>query len=82
MWVRFTADYDFSPEARAGRVTIAYKAGMVMNVTRECSEKAKAANAGKPTAKAESVEQPELGDTSPLDAGDEGHGAVFGSQDR
>lgn len=39
MWVRFTADYDFRPSARRG-VTIAYKAGMVENVTRECGERA------------------------------------------
>lgn len=43
MWVRFTADFDFSPEARRGRLTRAYKAGMVENVTRECAEKALAA---------------------------------------
>jgi hypothetical protein len=43
MWVRFTANYDFSPDAKGGRVTIAYKAGMVMNVTRECGDKAIAA---------------------------------------
>lgn len=40
MWVRFTADFPFSPEVRGGRVTIAYKAGMTMNVTRECADKA------------------------------------------
>lgn len=37
MWVRFTADHDFSPAARGGRVTIAYRAGQVLNVTRECA---------------------------------------------
>lgn len=36
MWVRFTADHDFSPAARGGRVTIAYRVGQVVNVTREC----------------------------------------------
>lgn len=49
MWVRFTSNYDFSPEARGGRVTIAYKAGMVMNVTRECADKALAAGKAKRT---------------------------------
>jgi hypothetical protein len=43
MWVRFTSDYDFSPAARNGRVTVAYKAGMVQNVTRECATLAVAA---------------------------------------
>jgi hypothetical protein len=41
-WVRFTEDFDFSPAARKGHVTIAYKAGMVQNVTRECANKAAA----------------------------------------
>lgn len=36
-WVRFTADFDFSPIARKGHVTIAYKKGMVKNVTTECA---------------------------------------------
>lgn len=48
MWVRFTADFPFSPEARGGRVTIAYKAGMTMNVTRECADKAIAAGKAEP----------------------------------
>ncbi len=43
MWVRFLADHDFSPAARGGRVTIAYRAGQVVNVTRECGEAAVAA---------------------------------------
>lgn len=38
MWVRFTADLDFSPAARKGWVTLAYKAGTTANVTRECAE--------------------------------------------
>lgn len=37
MWVRFTEDFDFKPKPA---VTIAYKAGMVMNVTRACADKA------------------------------------------
>jgi hypothetical protein len=40
MWVRFTADFEFSPAAFSGRSTTAYKAGMVLNVTRECADKA------------------------------------------
>lgn len=43
MWVRFKDDFDFSPKARNGNVTKAYKAGMVQNVTRECAEAAIAA---------------------------------------
>lgn len=43
MWVRFTSDYDFSPAALKGRVTIAYKAGMVENVTAACATLAVAA---------------------------------------
>lgn len=37
MWVKFRQDFDFSPAARGGRTTIAYKAGMVKNVTTECA---------------------------------------------
>ncbi|PSJ64503.1 hypothetical protein [Kumtagia ephedrae] len=40
MWVRFTADHDFSPAARKGLFTLAYKVGTVANVTRECAEQA------------------------------------------
>lgn len=43
MWVRFTEDFDFSPPALGGRVTTAFKAGMVENVTRECATAAFAA---------------------------------------
>lgn len=49
MWFRFDRDFDFSPVERGGRVTIAYKAGMVQNVTRECADAAKKASAGSPT---------------------------------
>jgi hypothetical protein len=45
MWVKFLADFDFSPTARGGNVTIAYRAGSVENVTRECFDLAKAAKA-------------------------------------
>ena len=45
MWVTFLKDFDFSPRARGGRVTIAYKAGMHLNITRECASKARAARA-------------------------------------
>ena len=41
--VRFTADFDFSPGALGGRVTIAYKAGHEGPVTGECAEAAVAA---------------------------------------
>jgi hypothetical protein len=49
MWFRFTRDFDFSPAAKAGRVTVAYKAGMVQNVTRECADAAEKAGAGSRT---------------------------------
>lgn len=39
MWVRFTADFSWRQPA----FTIAYKAGMVENVTRDCGEAAVAA---------------------------------------
>lgn len=44
--VRFTADFDFDPDAFDGRVTIAYRAGQEKTVTRECAAKAKAAGRG------------------------------------
>jgi hypothetical protein len=37
MWVRFVGDFDFSPAAYKGRVTLSYKAGTKANVTRECA---------------------------------------------
>jgi len=49
MWVRFERDFDFAPAALKGRSTVAYKAGTVQNVTRECAEAAKKADAGSPT---------------------------------
>lgn len=60
-WVTFTADFDFSPAARKGMVTIAYKAGTTDNVTRECLELAIAAGTAKRTTspKAKPVENPE-----------------------
>lgn len=48
MWFRFDKDFDFSPVERGGRVTIAYKEGMIANVTRACAEAAKKIGAGKP----------------------------------
>lgn len=46
-WFSFEKPFDFSPAARGGRVTIAYKQG-VYNVTRECAAIAEALGAGKP----------------------------------
>lgn len=46
-WIEFTSDFDFSPSALGGRTTIAYKTGMVENVTSECAEQALAAKKGK-----------------------------------
>ncbi|WP_336800806.1 hypothetical protein [Kaistia sp. MMO-174] len=40
MRVRFLADFDWSPAERGGRVTIAYKAGMTLSVTRACAAEA------------------------------------------
>jgi hypothetical protein len=37
VWVRFVGDFDFSPAAFKGRVTLAYKAGTEANVIRECA---------------------------------------------
>jgi hypothetical protein len=50
MWVRFLSDFDFKPKPA---VTIAYPAGLVVNVTRTCAAKALAAG------KAEKTEAPE-----------------------
>lgn len=36
-WVQFTDDCDWSPSRYRGRVVIAYKRGMVVNVTRACA---------------------------------------------
>ncbi|MEX4006938.1 hypothetical protein [Neoaquamicrobium sediminum] len=36
-WVTFSKDFDFSPAARRGHVTVAYKTGMRKNVTRACA---------------------------------------------
>jgi hypothetical protein len=60
-WVTFTADFDFSPAARKGTVTVAYKAGTTDNVTRECLELAIAAAKARRTTspKAKPVENPE-----------------------
>lgn len=40
VWVSFDSDFDFSPEAKKGHVTVAYKAGTTANVTRECADMA------------------------------------------
>lgn len=45
MRVKFARDFDFSPAAKNGHVTIAYKAGAEENVTRECVKAGAAANA-------------------------------------
>ncbi len=44
MWVRFTKDFDYAVPGKGGRVTIAYKAGTVKNVTRACADQAIAAD--------------------------------------
>jgi hypothetical protein len=45
MKLPFIKDFDFSPDAKSGMVTIAYKAGEEYTVTRECHQKAFAAGA-------------------------------------
>lgn len=42
-WAKFLEPFDFSPADKGGRVTVAYPAGFVANVTRECFDQAKAA---------------------------------------
>lgn len=42
-WAKFLQPFDFSPAEKGGRVTIAYQAGTVANVTTECWQKAEAA---------------------------------------
>jgi hypothetical protein len=37
MWVRFTADFGWKPTPQS---TVAYKAGMALNVTRACADAA------------------------------------------
>lgn len=48
-WITFERDFDFSPVAHRGRVTLAYKAGTTANVTRACADQALAAGAARPT---------------------------------
>ncbi|WP_181171963.1 MULTISPECIES: hypothetical protein [unclassified Mesorhizobium] len=64
MWVKFTADYDFSPDDLKGRHTTAYKAGMVQNVTRECAEKAIAAGKATATRRADKIKETAYVDAS------------------
>lgn len=51
MRVRFVADFDWSPVERQGRVTVAYKAGMELRVTRACAAAAMAAGKAEPAKK-------------------------------
>jgi hypothetical protein len=53
MKLTFVKDFDFSPEAKNGQVTVAYKAGQEYSVTRECHQKAFAASAVTEVPKAE-----------------------------
>lgn len=45
MKIPFEKDFDFSPDAKNGMVTVAYKAGEEYTLTRECHQKAFAAGA-------------------------------------
>ena len=51
MWVRFTSDFDFVPAVLRGRVAIAYKTGMRLNVTRECADAALASGKAEKSSK-------------------------------
>ena len=37
-WVEFTGPFSWRVSAKRGRVVIAYEAGMILNVTRECAQ--------------------------------------------
>lgn len=54
--MRFISDFDFSPAAHEGRVTVAYKAGHVLSVTRECALVAEEAGAAERCATPETSE--------------------------
>lgn len=73
-WVRFTKDFDYSPAAKKGWVTLAYKAGAVHNVTRNCAELALAAG------KAEEINRNE--DSKPGTVQREAEAVAEGSQGR
>jgi hypothetical protein len=64
-WIRFTADFNFRPKVVT---TIAYKKGMVMNVTGQCATLAiaagKAVRMEKPSKDAEPVEADTVGPVS------------------
>lgn len=41
--ITFVEDFDYSPPAHSGRVTLAYRAGTTATVTRDCADMAIAA---------------------------------------
>lgn len=45
MWLRFIRPFDFDPPAFGGRATVAFPAGHVGRVTRDCAAAALAAGA-------------------------------------
>lgn len=49
-WVEFTADFNFVPEKQQ-MVSTEYKAGLVLLVSQECADRAKAAGKAKDTIK-------------------------------
>ncbi|WP_336801473.1 hypothetical protein [Kaistia sp. MMO-174] len=57
MRVRFLKDFDWSPVELKGRVTIAYKAGKELRVTRACAAAAIAVGAAKALNKEERDER-------------------------
>lgn len=66
VWFSFNRDFDFN--THGGRVTTAYKAGMVRNVTSDCADQAAAAGAGR------KVKSPKAGRSAKPDAGSTGPG--------
>jgi hypothetical protein len=51
MRIHFVADFDWSPIQHRGRVTVAFKAGMELRVTRACAAAAIAAGKAQPVSK-------------------------------
>lgn len=55
--IEFTSDFDFSPEAKKGNYTLAYKKGMIESVTTECAKKALELGRAKKVAKADAEKE-------------------------
>lgn len=59
MKVRFLRNFDWDPEKFNGRLTVAFKAGVIQHVTRACAAKAIAAGAAEVVEASDAVRQPE-----------------------